>query len=331
MSPHGDVCVLPLSPCAAFNIETANIRSTTSTVEIGRMRLMWWRQAIEQGRAGKPPDHPVAQALAQAQAQHSLSFRFLEQLLDAREADLETKQPADLRQLLSYCERTAGALQVGGHRPFIPLAPAGAPPQHEHPPPPPCPARHSCSDSNARASWTTSRRSWPPYTWVARSAWRRCFAARRTTPRKAAPISRRTWPRGILSTCRRCPTSLNPSPPAVQGTACPPRSPALPPRAHSTRCHAPPGTAGRVFAGASRRGGGARHRGRDPSARRKEPAADAPRVGVLLPATSDGGEPHPGAAAKGRLRSLRGGGRGAQWGAAAAAARMERLARYVLA
>ena len=132
VSPHGDVCVLPLSPCAAFNIETANIRSTTSTVEIGRMRLMWWRQAIEQGRAGKPPDHPVAQALAQAQAQHSLSFRFLEQLLDAREADLETKQPADLRQLLSYCERTAGALQVGGQT-FIPLAPAGAPPQHEHP------------------------------------------------------------------------------------------------------------------------------------------------------------------------------------------------------
>ena len=120
-APDGDV--VPLSPCAAFNIETANIRSTTSTVEIGRMRLMWWRQAIEQGRAGKPPDHPVAQALAQAQAQHSLSFRFLEQLLDAREADLETKQPADLRQLLSYCERTAGALQAGGQTRF-PLAPA---------------------------------------------------------------------------------------------------------------------------------------------------------------------------------------------------------------
>ena len=130
--PDGDV--LPLSPCAAFNIETANIRSTTSTVEIGRMRLMWWRQAIEQGRAGKPPDHPVAQALAQAQAQHSLSFRFLEQLLDAREADLETKQPADLRQLLSYCERTAGALQAGGQTRF-PLAPAVAPPCTARSPP----------------------------------------------------------------------------------------------------------------------------------------------------------------------------------------------------
>ena len=103
---------MPGSPCAAFNIETANIRSTTSTEEIGRIRIMWWRQAIEQGRAGKPPDHPVAQALAQAQAQHSLSFRFLEQLLDAREADLGTKQPVDMSQLLGYCERTAGALQA---------------------------------------------------------------------------------------------------------------------------------------------------------------------------------------------------------------------------
>ena len=97
----------------AFNVETANIRSTTTTEEIGRMRIMWWRQAVEQGQAGKPPDHPVAQALAQAQASHSLSARFLEQILDAREADLSTKQPADLRQLLDYCERTAGALQVG--------------------------------------------------------------------------------------------------------------------------------------------------------------------------------------------------------------------------
>lgn len=139
MSPHGDVCVLPLSPCAAFNIETANIRSTTSTVEIGRMRLMWWRQAIEQGRAGKPPDHPVAQALAQAQAQHSLSFRFLEQLLDAREADLETKQPADLRQLLSYCERTAGALQVGGQTLHSSGTRRGPAPARTPPPPPmPC-------------------------------------------------------------------------------------------------------------------------------------------------------------------------------------------------
>ena len=96
----------------AFNVETANIRSTVSTEEIGRMRMTWWRQAVEQAGQGKPPDHPVAQALAQAQAQHSLSARFLEQILDAREADLGTKQPADLRQLISYCERTAGALQL---------------------------------------------------------------------------------------------------------------------------------------------------------------------------------------------------------------------------
>ena len=76
------------------------------------MRMAWWRRTVEQGRKGQPPDHPIAQALAQAQAQHSLSSRFLEQILDAREADLTATQPANVQQLVGYCERTAGALQV---------------------------------------------------------------------------------------------------------------------------------------------------------------------------------------------------------------------------
>ena len=331
MSPHRDVCVLPLSPCAAFNIETANIRSTTSTVEIGRMRLMWWRQAIEQGRAGKPPDHPVAQALAQAQARHSLSFRFLEQLLDAREADLETKQPADLRQLLSYCERTAGALQVGGQTLYSSDPQGPRPAQHEHPHLP-CASQLlglECAGvvDNEQAELAavhvgcalglaTLLRG------TAHHASKGCtYIPADVASRHSVDLSQ--VPRSFESQPARRPRSKPPS--AHRARQLCRRAPARPAATPL------PGTAGRVFACASRRGGGARHRGRDSSARRKEPAADAPRTGVLLPATSDGGEPHPGAAAKGRLRSLRGGDRGAQWGAAAAAAAVERLARYVLA
>ena len=118
-----------------------------------------------------------------------------------------------------------------------------------------------------------------------------------------------------------------------QPARCP--RPASPSSAHRDRqlaaARPPAGAAGRVLACATRRGGGARHRGCVSSARREEPTADAPRIGVLLPATRDGGEPHPGAAAKGRLRALRSGGRGAQWGAAAPAAHVERSARDVLA
>lgn len=98
----------------AFNIETAAIRSTTTTETTGRMRIAWWRQTIDQACKGKPPDHPVALALAEAHARHSLSSRFFEQILDAREADLGLTQPEDLRQLTEYCERTAGALQILG-------------------------------------------------------------------------------------------------------------------------------------------------------------------------------------------------------------------------
>ena len=66
--------------------------------------------------------------------------------------------------------------------------------------------------------------------------------------------------------------------PARRPSARPPaRPPAHPPIAPArSPAHAPAGTAGRVFACASRRGGGARHRGRVAPARRKELAAVAP-------------------------------------------------------
>jgi len=94
----------------AFNLETAKVRTSTADQNIGRMRIAWWRQTLSQALEGNPPDHPVAQALAQAHARHGLTARFLEQLLDAREADLGVLQPETREDVLMYCERTAGAL-----------------------------------------------------------------------------------------------------------------------------------------------------------------------------------------------------------------------------
>ena len=82
----------------AFNLETAKIRATTSDHNIGRMRLLWWRQAVTQAADGRPPDHPVVQALADAGARHGWTWRYLEQLLDAREADLGLTQPENWEQ-----------------------------------------------------------------------------------------------------------------------------------------------------------------------------------------------------------------------------------------
>ena len=97
----------------AFNFETARIRSTSGEAA-ARGRMTWWRNALASSLKGDPPDHPVAQAVAHATAHYPLTPRYLTQLLDAREADLQVQQPADQTELELYCERTAGSLLLLG-------------------------------------------------------------------------------------------------------------------------------------------------------------------------------------------------------------------------
>lgn len=98
----------------AFNYETARIRSTTTGEHAAAGRILWWRRALDDSLAGKPPDHPVAKAIAHAASHYQLTPRYLTQLLDAREADLSVQQPKDRDELQLYCERTAGSLLLLG-------------------------------------------------------------------------------------------------------------------------------------------------------------------------------------------------------------------------
>ena len=98
----------------AFNYETARIRSTTTGEHAANGRVMWWRSALERSLEGRPPDHPVARALAHAASIYPLTPRYLTQLLDAREADLHVQQPNGSDDLQLYCERTAGSLLLLG-------------------------------------------------------------------------------------------------------------------------------------------------------------------------------------------------------------------------
>uniref|UniRef100_A0A7S4C0J6 15-cis-phytoene synthase n=1 Tax=Chrysotila carterae TaxID=13221 RepID=A0A7S4C0J6_CHRCT len=98
----------------ALNIELAQLKGVSKEQSIPRMRVAWWRQTLAQAIAGSPPEHPVAQAIADAYARYGLTARLIEQLLDAREDNLEVMQPADRKEVMSYCERTAGALLLLG-------------------------------------------------------------------------------------------------------------------------------------------------------------------------------------------------------------------------
>ena len=71
----------------ALNVELAQVRDVVSDTQIGKIRLAWWRDTIEQTWNGSPPAHPVAQALALAKDGRQLSKSWLLRLVSERVVD----------------------------------------------------------------------------------------------------------------------------------------------------------------------------------------------------------------------------------------------------
>jgi len=95
----------------AFNFELARVREAVREPIMGRMRLQWWREALEAIFAGsRPHRHAVVEPLAAAIEAHGLERARLDRLIDARERDLEDAAPADLPELLGYVEGTSAEL-----------------------------------------------------------------------------------------------------------------------------------------------------------------------------------------------------------------------------
>lgn len=90
-----------------FNLEAARVRETVSEELIGRMRLQWWRDRLDDIFAGTPPKHPVAEPLAWAVRRFGLDRKLFEDLIDAREDDLAAGQPDDLQALVGHARQTA--------------------------------------------------------------------------------------------------------------------------------------------------------------------------------------------------------------------------------
>eukprot|EP00741_Cyanophora_paradoxa_P007388 tig00001127_g7147.t1 len=95
----------------AFNIETARIADVAKgSVDVGRLRMQWWREAVDAIYKDAPPHMHVTQMLHHAVRKHKLSRRWLDRLLDAREKDLVTGQPVSVEDLEAYAENTASSL-----------------------------------------------------------------------------------------------------------------------------------------------------------------------------------------------------------------------------
>lgn len=91
----------------AFNYEIAKTREVVSDTTIGLIRLQWWRDAIAEIYEGRDVRrHEVVQPLAEAIQKFDLPREQFDNLIYAREFDLEGVSPANIEGLINYCDYT---------------------------------------------------------------------------------------------------------------------------------------------------------------------------------------------------------------------------------
>lgn len=96
----------------AFYQDVARAPDATDQPLLARMRVQWWKDALDGIYEGSPPHHPIAQALSQTVRARGLARSVVEDLLDARLDAAERPPPVDLSALEAYVEATAGTLFV---------------------------------------------------------------------------------------------------------------------------------------------------------------------------------------------------------------------------
>ncbi|XP_064394510.1 NADH dehydrogenase (ubiquinone) complex I, assembly factor 6-like [Halichondria panicea] len=93
----------------AFNIEIAQIQNQVSEQSIGKMRLQFWKDALNNIYKGAPPLHPVALALAEAVGKHKLTKKWLTRVVEARDST-QTRLFRSTEELETYAEHTFSSL-----------------------------------------------------------------------------------------------------------------------------------------------------------------------------------------------------------------------------
>lgn len=93
----------------AFNYELARVAGGVSNALMGEIRLTWWREAMEELAARRPPrKHPTVEAVAAA----GYPPGALAEMAEARMADLDATPFATEAQVLAYLDATAGAVMM---------------------------------------------------------------------------------------------------------------------------------------------------------------------------------------------------------------------------
>ncbi len=96
----------------AFNQEVSKTREMVTEIMLGHIRLQWWRDTLTEIAEGKVRQHEVVEPLAELVEKGLLTTFDLEQVVAAREFDLEDRQPTDQDELDRYIDQTSGKISV---------------------------------------------------------------------------------------------------------------------------------------------------------------------------------------------------------------------------
>jgi phytoene synthase len=94
----------------AFGAEVARIRELAREPIPGEIRLQWWREVLLGERSGEAAANPVAAALLDTIARHSLSRERLVELIEAHRFDIYNDPMASVAELQSYTSKTDGTI-----------------------------------------------------------------------------------------------------------------------------------------------------------------------------------------------------------------------------
>jgi phytoene/squalene synthetase len=102
-----------LFPLYAFNLEVARAPWVTAEPMIAEMRLQWWRDAIDEIVAGRPPRaHEVVAPLAGLIGDAALPAGLFGQIIDARRWDVDPTPFAAEEDVIAHIDRGAGSLMI---------------------------------------------------------------------------------------------------------------------------------------------------------------------------------------------------------------------------
>lgn len=101
----------------AFNHELARAREATTNPVAALIRLQWWRDAVAEAAAGRPPRrHEVAAPLHAAIVSGALAADDLQGLIDAREAEAEEGGIPTREAFGAYLHASAGGFALAAGR-----------------------------------------------------------------------------------------------------------------------------------------------------------------------------------------------------------------------